>query len=122
MSAPTNDPLRVARVRAAMRSGMTELAAQELADRLEAPKGELGEAFAIIGELIDWFGAPDWDGPTLPTDLGRRINRLLSSALPDPTPIHRKHPHVHMNRCLICYRPWPCPHAPSPVPSMWADR
>lgn len=59
-----------------MRSGMTELAAQELADKLEASNDD--EAVTIIGELIDWFGAPDWDGPTLPVDLGRRIADFMA--------------------------------------------
>jgi NTP pyrophosphatase (non-canonical NTP hydrolase) len=33
----------------------------------------------LIGELIDWFGAPDWTGPQVPTDLAKRIDSFLAA-------------------------------------------
>jgi hypothetical protein len=55
---------------------MPELAAQQLADRLEH-RDDLYVALDIIGDLIDWFGAPDWSGPQLPHDLGQRIADIM---------------------------------------------
>lgn len=36
-------------------------------------------ALDLLGEVVDWLGAPDWNGPQLPHDLAKRI----ASALPE---------------------------------------
>lgn len=39
-------------------------------------------AEVLLGEVVDWLGAPDWTGPQLPNDLARRIAATLG-----PVPI-----------------------------------
>lgn len=55
-----------------------------LSDLLADARSELAlteahrdEAVAVIGELIDWFGAPDWTGPIISADLAKRIADLM---------------------------------------------
>jgi hypothetical protein len=40
------------------------------------------EAEALLGEVIDWLGVPEWDGPQLPDDLARRIAGYFGSPTP----------------------------------------
>lgn len=39
-------------------------------------------AESLLNEVIDWLGAPDWDGPQLPVDLARRMAANGSQADP----------------------------------------
>jgi hypothetical protein len=72
---------RTARVRAAVRSGMPELAAQQLADQLEH-RDDFDTALDVLGDLTDWFGVPEWSGPPLPRYLGGRIATLMERHRP----------------------------------------
>lgn len=40
-------------------------------------------AVALLGEVVDWFGVPDWSGPSLPEHLARRIARCLTGNRPE---------------------------------------
>lgn len=41
---------------------------------------ENATALALLGEVVDWLGVPDWSGPQLPDDLARRIAACLDAA------------------------------------------